>query len=66
MQESMIVWLVVGGIAGLAVGWLIAQGRAQGARAVAATQLATRDAEVARLHEEAAAKDRAMEEKSRE
>jgi DNA recombination protein RmuC len=66
MQESMIVWLVVGGIAGLAVGWLIAQGRAQGARAVAATQLATRDAEVARLHEELAAKDRAMEEKSRE
>jgi DNA recombination protein RmuC len=66
MQESMIVWLVVGGIAGLAVGWLIANAREQGARAVAATQLATRDAETVRLREELAAKDRAMEERSRE
>jgi DNA recombination protein RmuC len=50
MQELTIVWFVVGCLAGAVVGWLIANSRAHGARAVLQTQLAARDTEQARLH----------------
>jgi DNA recombination protein RmuC len=66
MQELMMVWFVVGCIAGAVVGWFIVNSRAQGARAVIDAQLAARDAEAVRLREELLAKDRVIEEKLRE
>lgn len=62
----MIVWFVVGCVAGAVVGWLIVNSRMQSVRAVAATQVAARDGELAGLREESRAKGRAIEENARE
>jgi DNA recombination protein RmuC len=66
MQEAMIVWLVVGGVAGLAVGWLIANARAQVGRGAAAAQMAAKEAEIAGLREGLATRDRVVGERVQE
>ena len=66
MQEVMIVWFLVGCAAGALVGFLIANSRAQSARAVASAQLAAQNAEAAGLREGLAAKDRAIAAKGQE
>lgn len=60
------VWFFVGCVVGVAVGWLIANSRAQGARGAAVAQIAAKDAEIAGLREALVARDRVIAEKLRE
>lgn len=66
MHELTTVWLVVGCVAGIVIGWLIAQGRAQSARAGMLARLAAQDAELAKLHEGLAEKTREIDKTAQE